>query len=192
MQAGRKTVDTYAIVILPPEDISKVIDSYRVKYARYTSYVIVPHITLVPPFFIEKESPIEIILSLEEGFKGLPPFKLILENVNFFEGKNNVAFVQPDVGSSDCIRNILRKTTSILGNRIRNAYNGYYFTPEKLVPHLTIAESIPESIFPEIKTEMGGLAFNYTFLVDSVFLFKQSEASNIWHPQAEIKFQAER
>jgi 2'-5' RNA ligase len=168
-----------------------VIDSYRIKYARYTSYVIVPHITLAPPFFIEKVSPIEIILSLEENYEGLLQFEIILGKINFFEGTNNVAFVQPDAGSSECIRNILRKTTSILKNRIRNAYNGYYFTPEKFVPHLTIAESIPENIFPKIKAELRSLVFSYTFLVDSVFLFKQSEASHTWHPQAEIKFQAE-
>jgi 2'-5' RNA ligase len=169
-----------------------VLDSYRIKYARYTSYVIVPHITLVPPFLIEKESPIEIVHSLQKGYKGLPPIKVILENVNFFEGKNNVAFVQPDAGSSESIRNILRKTTSILGNRIKNAYNGYYFTPEKFIPHLTIAESIPENIFSEIKSELAGLVFNYPFLVSSVFLFGQTGTSNIWQPQAEIKFQAER
>lgn len=43
----------YLILILPPQDIINYVDQFRNKYAKYTSYIIPPHITIYPPFYLK-------------------------------------------------------------------------------------------------------------------------------------------
>lgn len=46
-------MNQYVIIVVPPSEIIKKVDVYRKKYAPHTNYVIVPHFTIYPPFFIK-------------------------------------------------------------------------------------------------------------------------------------------
>lgn len=181
-------MDTYALAVLPSKDVSDIVDSYRREFAKFTDYVIVPHITLIPPFYIKSGVESEIIVLLNNIYKNIQLFSVLINKINYFEGKNNVAFFQPDSKSSKNIKTLVIKAVGVLNDRIRNAYDDYPFTTEEFIPHMTIAEKIPVKNLNEIKMALSGVIPNFSFQVSSLHLFKQSVASNEWKELSEIRF----
>jgi 2'-5' RNA ligase len=181
-------MNAYAVAVIPPKNIAEMVDFYRRKYAKYTSYAIVPHLTIIPPFYIQSGDEAEIIGVLEAGFKGTKPEKVVIEKIGYFEGKNNIAFFQPDSRSSAFLRNLLIKATGMLSGRVKNVYDDYSFAPEEFKFHMTIAEAIPGEHLPKIKEELSSVVFRDSFLVSSVYLFRNLNDSNIWSELVEIKF----
>jgi 2'-5' RNA ligase len=181
-------MNAYALAVIPPKNISEMVDFYRRKYAKYTSYVIVPHLTIIPPFYIQSGDEAEIIGVLEAGFKSTKPEKVVIEKIGYFEGKNNVAFFQPDSRSSAFLRDLLMKATNRLSGRVKDVYDDYSFAPEEFKFHMTIAEAIPGEQLPKIREELSSVVFRGSFLVSSVRLFRNSDDSNVWSELVEIKF----
>jgi 2'-5' RNA ligase len=185
-------MNQYAIIIVPPAEICEMVDIYRKRYAQYTSYVIVPHFTVYPSFFIEKGDEKSILQLLKDTFKGTQSETIKLEKISFFDGKNNVAFFEPDINSSEFIKGLLVKATKLLSGMVKNVYDDYNFTPDKFKPHMTIAEKIPNDIFQDVKNELNKLEKKGSFLVSSVYLFKQQDNSNFWNKVDEILFSSDR
>lgn len=181
-------MNQYAIIVVPSPEICQKVDKYRKKFAKYTNYVITPHFTVYPPFYIEPETKGEIISILKKSFVGTEVKTINFEGIGFFEEKNNVAFFKPDKESEEYLRSLLIKATKALQGRVKNVYNDYNFTPEKFKPHMTIAEKIPDDTFKEVKRELNNLVEKDSFPVLSVFLFKQAGGSNLWNNEIEILF----
>lgn len=181
-------MNQYAIIVVPSLEISEKVDAYRKKYARYTDYVIVPHFTIYPPFFINSNNEKEIIQLLKESFRGIEPWTVKLEKIGYFEGKNSVVFFEPNNDSSIFLKKLLVKATKTLKDKVKNVYDDYNFSPEKFKPHMTIAEKIPADIFESVKNELKDLEEKGSFSVSSIFLYGQKEKSNLWGKIEEITF----
>lgn len=130
----------------------------------------------------------EGIQLLKSSFERTVPKTINFEGIGYFEGKNNVAFFEPDAESSDFLKKLLIKTMEALNGKVNNVYDDYNFTPGKFVPHMTIAERIPENVFEAIKKELGSFNKKESFFVSSVFLYRQKENSSTWENVEEICF----
>jgi 2'-5' RNA ligase len=180
----------YVVIVVPSQEIIDMVDRYRKKYARHTSYVIVPHFTVYPPFSILSSNENEIINVLKNGLAGIGSQVVKFEKIGYFEGKNNVAFFEPNAESINYLKSLLVKTTKSLEGRVKNVYDDYNFTPEKFKPHMTIAERMPEDSFVAVKEELDGLNENGEFAVSSVFVYKCEPETNQWSNLCEVIFRS--
>jgi len=179
-------MNSYVLVILPPRRLWKVINRFREKYAKFTTYIIPPHITICPPFFIKNKSEKEIISLLNDSFLQVRPQKALLNSVDYFEGENNVVFFKPDRKSSRFIKKLLTKSIDSLKDEIKNVYKNYNFTPKKIKPHMIIAEKIPHDILPRIKRELVNTQIALNFKINSVFLYRRKGNLRQWKELKEI------
>jgi 2'-5' RNA ligase len=81
-------IDTYLLTITPPVDVIKAVDKYIKKYAKYTQYIIPPHITIYPPFLLKDIKEEELIKILNGTLNSSTPFKIVLNSVSYFEGES--------------------------------------------------------------------------------------------------------
>jgi 2'-5' RNA ligase len=181
-------MSSYALIIVPPKRILGFVDGFRKKYAKYTNYAIPPHITVYPPFFIKDSSEEIIIDSLVKSFRQVEPQKVTFKSIDYFEGKNNVALFSPDKKSVAFIKDLLIRATELLGNKVKNVYDDYNFSPRKFKPHMTIAEKIPDDTLAEVKKELDKTQEILTFDVKSVCLYKQEGNLKMWRKLREINF----
>ncbi len=175
--------EKYLLAIIPPQSVSDFVDSYRRRYDENSLNFIVPHITVYPPFYSSESEP-ELINKLNNTFNKNIPFRISLDSVDFFTGKNNVAFFKPDLESTDKIKNLLIKTKSDLSDIITNAYPDYPANSEQFIPHCTIAEKIPNAKLPNIRRDLESLSVNQSFNVNSIFLLRKQQEK--WLPISEI------
>lgn len=182
-------MNQYVIIVVPSKEVIKRVDLYREKYAKNTNYVIDPHFTVYPPFTIPSDNEDEVVDTLKDGLAGMDRKTIRFDKVGYFEGKNNVAFFEPDIESTDYLKNILVKVTECIGGKVKNVYDDYNFTPEKFKPHMTIAERIPDDNFIEVKKELDGLNEYGEFKVSSIFVYKHEPETNRWQSLREIGFE---
>ncbi len=181
-------MDWYLVVVIPPRQVCDFVDKYREKYAKYTGYMIPPHITIYPPFLITSSQK-EVIDSLKESFLKTPAVKVRCDSVGFFESKrNNVVYFKPDKDSADLMKKFLIKATKALKGKIKDVFEDHKYTPSEYTPHMTIAEKIPSKVLPKIKKELARFKGEIEFEVDSIYLYKQKGDSKIWQEFAKIKF----
>jgi len=184
-----KNTSEYVLIVIPPAEIISWVESYREKYAHYTEYKIVPHLTVYPPFYFGPDREDDLTVLLKTALSQVDPFVVNLNKIGFFEGKNNVVFVEPDKESSDFVKNLLVSATVVLRSRVKNVYADYNFTLDKFKPHMTIAEKLPPDLFIDVKKELEHMAVKKSFLVNSVWLYRERDNwSKIWEPVNEIKF----
>lgn len=175
--------DLYLLAVIPPQGVIDFIEPYRQQYAKYTSYIIPPHITICPPFY-RQISEQKLISRLKSTFANKISFTIFLNSVGYFIGKNNVVFFQPDPISTVSLIKILKTIQTNFSHLITNVWSDYPTDPEKFIPHLTIAEHIPESDFTTIKKYFSALFIGQHFIVNSIFLVKKINKD--WLPVAEI------
>lgn len=181
-------MDWYLVVVIPPKEICDLVDKYREKYAKYTGYVIPPHITIYPPFLITSSQK-EVVDSLKKSFSKTSVVKVRCDSVNFYESeKNNVAYFELDKASADWMKKFLVKATKTLKGKIKDVFEGHKYTPSEYTPHMTIAEMIPEEALPTVKKELSRFRGKIEFQVDSIYLYKKRGDSKIWKEFAKIKF----
>ncbi len=181
-------MNQYIIIVVPSLEIIERVDKYRKIYARYTDYVIVPHFTIYPSFYITPGYEENVIQLLRNSFKGTEVVTINFSGVGYFESGNNVAFFKPDTESSIFLKSLLLETTEILKGKIRNVHDDRCFLPENFSPHMTIAEKIPEEVFRSVKKELDDINEKGSFTVSSVFLYTQTVGENLWCNAAEITF----
>jgi 2'-5' RNA ligase len=180
-------MEAYAVVIVPPKKVREIVDRFRKIYAKYTGYKIPPHITIYPPFHLMNVSESVMIDKLKTGFSNIKSRTVKLKTINFFEGKNNVAYFSPDTPSSTYIKNFLVVATNSLKSIVKNVFDDNNYTPNKFNPHMTIAEKIPYETLPVIKKGLKDVNTNLTFKVASVFVYKEKD-DGMWSKLAEIEF----
>ena len=161
-------------------------ESYQKKYAKYTTYSIPPHITIYPPFYLKNISEKQLFTKLDKIFVKTECDTVTFNSVDYFEGKNNVAFVKPDSKSQKYIASLLEKMVKSLAGNIVNVYGEYNITSAKFNPHMTIAEKIPDNHLPKIKSELSSFRNIFKFNVKAVFVFKQNTEVKRWKLLQEI------
>lgn len=163
-------------------------DKYRRLYAKYTSYTIPSHITVYPPFFLKGITERRFLTKLVNDFSKTKCGEVTLNSIDYFKGRNNVAFVKPDSKSSKYIINLLVKTVKFLEGYTKSVYSEYSPTPDKFNPHMTIAEKIPNNSLPKIKKELKNFNNVFSFKVESIFVFKKATDAKSWGMLREITF----
>ncbi|OGM26541.1 hypothetical protein A3D00_03500 [Candidatus Woesebacteria bacterium RIFCSPHIGHO2_02_FULL_38_9] len=179
---------TYLLIVVPPKEVIEYVDGLRGIYAKFTNYVIPPHVSIYPPFYSNFSSEFELVESLSGCFSHSSSFTVKMISVGYFEGKNNVAFLEPDGNSSKYLLKLLTKAVSCFGRNVKNTFSDYSFTPEKFKPHMTIAEKIPKEELSRLKKELSKEKVDESFEVNSVYLYRQSKGTSIWQERAKINF----
>jgi len=181
-------MDWYLVVVIPSREVCDFVDKYREKYAKYTGYVIPPHITIYPPFLITSSQK-KVINALKKSFSKTPAVKVKCGSVGFFESKkNNVVYFRPDKDSADLMKKLLVKATKALKGEVEDVFKGHKYTSSEYTPHMTIAEMIPKEALPTVKKELSRFRGKIEFEVDSIYLYKKRGNSKIWKEFAKIKF----
>jgi 2'-5' RNA ligase len=181
-------MDSFALIIVPPREILDFVDEYRKRYAKYTNYVIPPHFTIYPPFYSNFRSESELIDELGATFSEVKPRQIAVTSVGYFEGENNVAFLEPTPESSAFLVTLLTLVTERFEGKVRQVYADYNFTPSTFTPHMTIAEKIPDWELPAVKDELGQVQGHRSFEVKGISLYKQPSGSLTWSEVARIEF----
>ena len=180
-------MNSYLITINPSKEVTDIVDRYRNKYAKFTTYKIPPHITIYPPFYLNKISENEV-LRLLAFLKKINGFCLNFNSVKYFEEGNNVAFFAPDKKSAVLLKKIFLKVVEKLRNKVKDVYDDYKLSVECFNPHLTISERILDNEFQKIKKELNKINENLVFKCEFLCLYKQEPKSRIWNKVGEIKF----
>ena len=176
---------TYLIAVTPPLDICKKIDVYRNLYSGYTSYIIPPHVTIVPPFTLLGVQEEELVCLLEKEGAPVEGMRACLDSFGFFEERKNVLFLQPDRKSEGLFKTIFQAIFSVLDGRIKYRYDTYKANTDDFHPHLTIGEKIPDSQFEKLKAELK-LVEPIIWEIFSFDIYYYNELSHSWDKLHEI------
>ncbi|HEX9896914.1 MAG TPA: 2'-5' RNA ligase family protein [Dehalococcoidales bacterium] len=175
----------YAVIITFRGKVHKEIATLREQYNKYVNYTIVPHITLLYPVVLKNDLT-AVYAKLEEVAHQTKPFVLELNGVQYFEERNNVAYIavekrQPVVDLHYAINHALSRTIKDNSNQT--------YTYENFTPHITVAELIPADIFPYIKMELSKLVLRYRVRIDSFSLFsaRQNKTWETWKQERVFK-----
>lgn len=88
----------YFIAIVPPPELSETIRAIQKdfvdNYQSFKAYNSFPHITIIPPFYADKEA--ELIEKFKNIKPEITPFEIILNNYGFFDKKRGpVVYIKP-------------------------------------------------------------------------------------------------
>lgn len=179
----------YLVAVVPSNDVALRVDVYRKKYAQYTRYKIVPHITVIPPFTLRGIAEQDFLKRLRMGMAGKRTFTARFDSVAFFEhSRKTVAYFQPDGMSATRINEMIATAYGSVQEVIRGAFHDYDLTPGSCKPHLTIAEGIPNSTIRQVKKELSAVQEVLTFDVRAIFLYAILDQAKGWEERAEIPF----
>lgn len=129
----------YFIAIIPPEDISAEVTSFKQEladtYNTKKALRVMPHITLKAPFTINANRDAEVIewfLNIETN---IPPFETILNGFGAFDNpKNPVLFVKPEVSAA--MRSLQKDILSAFKKQFPNL--PVHFHEDEFHPHMTV------------------------------------------------------
>jgi 2'-5' RNA ligase len=167
----------YAVVLTFPGEVAEGLNRLREKYNRYVSYTIGPHLTLEYPFTPMVDVAI-INTRLEAVAKRTKPFTLVLSEIKYFEGANNVAYVA--VKDRRLVVDLHVDIFHSLEELVKEEYDGRYAL-KHFTPHVTIGEHIPDEVFPAVKKEFSDYKLDYRSEVASFALFSGG-MDGVWEP----------
>ena len=171
----------YFIAIIPPQDISEIITSFRLDFAdRFRSKAalrVIPHITLKAPFKLRAEQQED----LRRWFKALSfpagSFQIELNGFGVFRKKRYpVVFVTPVLGSQ------LSSMQAELISSFRTSFPRIEITAQEMDfhPHITIAyRDLAYASFLEAWKEYEKKEYAHTFQVDHLSLLQHD--GRVWN-----------
>lgn len=155
----------YLIAILPPPDLSQLIDDIRKtcseKFQVYKALRPPVHITLLFLQNLDDAFEPQLISSLEAA-RNFKPFTQKLENYDAFVG-NKVVFIKATINKE--ITTLYRNIKKILGDTVKEPKS-------QITPHITIAYRDLKDQFPQIYAEYKNKSFEASFPVDHFTLLK--------------------
>lgn len=130
----------YFIAIIPPEEISSDITSFKQEmadtYSTKKALRVMPHITLKAPFTIASHRDEEVVEWFENIKTDVPPFEIKLNGFGAFDNpKNPVIFVKPEV--SEEMRMVQKDILATFKKQFKSI--PLHFHEEEFHPHMTIA-----------------------------------------------------
>jgi 2'-5' RNA ligase len=105
---------------------------------------------------------------LEIVAKNAKPFTLVFDGIEYFEGANNVAYVS--ISNQTPVKELHRNLNNSLKGLIQEAYN-QKFINDHFIPHMTIGEKIPGTIFPDVKKRFTGYKISHESEISDFSLF---------------------
>ena len=141
-----------------------------------------------PLFWLKDIDENQVKKLLKNELLNTPCYKLCLNSYGYFFGKNNVAYFKPNIRSTQCLKNIFYKTMLVLKGRITRVYKDYKISNNTYHPHMTIAEKIPDEVFPKIKNELDSQKVKLEFDISSIKLYRQHINSSVWQLISDICF----
>lgn len=163
---------SYTVTLTFPQEAEDELRRLRKKYNQYSTYQIDPHITLQQPFYPTRELNL-IHEKLEAVSEGKTPFVLELDGVEYFTGRNNVAYVA--VKNKQPVIQLYTAIANALKGLINEGDEGEY-KPESFTPHVTIGERIPDDIFPTVRQELSNCRPNFQIPIRSFSLYFAGKA----------------
>ena len=174
----------HAIVLTFPDEVARVLSELRelVKHQQYVSYRIEPHLTLKQPFMPDVD-----ITVINERLRAVAertmPFTLVINGIEYFEETNNVAYAavenkQPVI---ELHTNIVHTLNGLVKQEDTETYE-----VERFTPHVTIAESIPEDVFPSISEALSDYELHLECEI-SAFALYSGTWDGAWEPVSVFK-----
>jgi len=163
-----KTTNTYAIALTFSENIDNLFERLRTDYQQDIAYTIVPHITLVNTF-APVFSVFQVNEQLEKVAKRTRQFEVILNSIKFFENGNKVVYAA--LQYTRPVKKLQTDIVKSLDGLIKEWRTDEKYTPEKLVPHVTIGGKIPANKFPAIKKRFSRITLHYEEQITFFSLF---------------------
>jgi 2'-5' RNA ligase len=173
-------MDTYLVAITPPPDTQAHIQEYRRRVTQYTGYKIPPHITLYPPFYLQNTTLEKMVDSIRTNLDYVHNGTVRLADIDSFTGYNNVIFFKPDDQSTTYLKNIFSAVHQALSGRVTDRFSDYAADANKFVPHLTIAERVPNGVWQTLQTQLLQHPVDISFPVNTIGLYEQAEDSREW------------
>ena len=177
-------ITLYAIVLTFPDEVAKVLSELRelIKYQRYVSYNIEPHLTLKQPFIPEVDLTIinERLRAIAERTR---PFTLVMNGIGYFGGANNVAYAA--VENKQLVIELHTDIVHTLKGLVKQEDTETYEL-ERFTPHVTIGESIPEDVFPTINKMLSGHKLHLECEI-SAFALYSGTWDGVWEPVCVFK-----
>jgi 2'-5' RNA ligase len=170
-----KVKSTYAVALTFSGEIDKVFNKLRADYQQYINYTIEPHITLIYPF-VPVFSLFQVNEQLEKAAKRNKQFHIILNGIKFFENGNNVVYAA--IQYRRAVKKLHIDMVESLDGLIKERFTDGKFNYEKFVPHVTIGERIPTSVFQDIKKRLSKYRLHYEDNITEFTLF--SETNGDW------------
>lgn len=153
----------------------------RAEYRHYVDYDIVPHMTLAFPF--TPRGNIHTIIGPLDAYAGITnPFTVIMDRTACFTGANNGVYVT--VRDPREIRMLNIGIIGMLEGLVYKFYADYDYS--SFVPHMTIAEKIPEEAFPVIRRKFAGMIFNRKVVIRDFNLFIKE--GRMYRKEREFRF----
>jgi 2'-5' RNA ligase len=173
----------YTVVLTIQKEAREELKKLRVRYNKYESSSIDPHITLKQPFELLVDLDI-INEKLEEIAKETEPFNITPDGVKYFEGENNVAYVSfKDVSQVAALH---KKIVYSLRGLVREKYDEE-FELDKFLPHITIGEKIPKGTLPLVKKELSTYNISNEIKVEFFSVYSADERE-IWEEYKVFNF----
>jgi len=155
----------YLIAILPPPDLSLLIDDIRKacseKFKVYKALRPPVHITILFLQNLDDAFEPQLISSLEAA-RNFKPFTQKLENYDAF-ADNKVVFIKATINKG--ITTLYRNIKKIIGDAAKEPRS-------QITPHITIAYRDLKDQFPQIFAEYQNKSFEASFRVDHFTLLK--------------------
>ncbi len=164
----------YAVALILPDKIEKELDRLRNGYSKQMVYISIPHLTLAYPFVPTVKVPL-LTNKLKQVAERTKPFILILKGIDYFAGRNNVAYIA--VGNKRPLVELHRDITFALEGLCKDELKDDQgnFNLDRYVPHVTIGEQIPDDLFPKIKQKLAESIIDYKIKMTSFSLFVKTQ-----------------
>lgn len=177
------TEHLHFIAIIPPsplkEKVSLIKKDFANKYGAIHALKSPPHITLIPPFKMNKSIELKVSDFLHDFVVNVKPFYITLEGYDHF--KPHVIFLKPLINSE--IKDLHRNLT----NQFYQIFPSGKPSKRRFHPHMTIAfRDLTPKMFYAAWEYYKKAEFNTEFLVDQICLLKHN--GKIWEEHKEYHF----
>jgi 2'-5' RNA ligase len=165
-------VDHFAVALVLPDEVEKILKRLRGEYARHMKYIDIPHVSLVYPF----EPRVDKILvaeKLKEVAGKTKPFRLELNGIRYFEGENNTAYLA--VADPKPVVDLHYAIGHSLSDMAKDDY-GLKFSFVKFIPHVTIGDAIAADILPRVKESLSRTTPHCEFTITDFSLLAEEDA----------------
>jgi len=157
---------TYFIALLPPkpllQKISRIKENFAQSYGAKHALKLPPHITIIPPFKIQKETEPSLLFALQQAAAKTAAFELKVNGFDAFAPR--VIFIK--VIDHEPVKSLYDSLYEIAKELMPQK------TERELKPHITLAtrDLSPQAFKKEMQV-FKDQEFEATFRVKSIFLF---------------------
>lgn len=160
---------TFGVLIAVPEPYGSELQAARASFGDPQADAVPPHVTLLPPTWVDPDDAPKTVDHLAQTAEGQPPFTVELSGTGTFRPTSPVVFVQLASGTHACQQ--LHRAIRV-GPLERPLEFDYH-------PHVTVAHDIEEEALDRAYSELAD--FRGAFEVAAFQLYEQ-DPDQAWRP----------